>query len=46
MLVIRYIAWNHSRSEVEERWKMVPAVGWTWCPQAVQVHDWRCCLVA
>ena len=27
VLVIKYMAWNQSRSEVEERWKMVPAVG-------------------
>jgi hypothetical protein len=29
VLVIKYMAWNQSRSEVEERWKIVPAVGWT-----------------
>ena len=28
VLVIKYMAWNYRRSDVEERWKMVPAVGW------------------
>jgi hypothetical protein len=28
------MAWNQSRREVEERWKIVPAVGCRWWPQA------------
>jgi hypothetical protein len=27
VLVMRYIAWNHSRSDVEDLAKIVPAVG-------------------
>jgi len=26
---------------VDDFSKIVPAVGWTWCPQPVQVQDWR-----
>jgi len=31
---------------VDDLWKIVPAVGWTWCPHVVQVHDCRFWAVA
>ena len=46
MIVIGSIAQYHRCSEAHDLWKIVPAVGWTLCPQPVQVHDCRPCLVA
>src|ERR1700682_5826120 len=39
VLVITYMAKYHRCRDVEDFSKIVPAVGWTWCPQPVQVHD-------
>jgi hypothetical protein len=36
VLAMRKMAWNQCWSDVDDLWKIVPAVGWMWCPQESQ----------